>query len=264
MDFSQAQTAILNLLGRVSPGVLPKLMHWVKNSSDIEKLTPSNADVLLHGIADDLRGFLPVEAMVGSENQAMENLHKLPKPTLHVDAFLYNDDTIDLLCDEGKMSRNYCLSCGSRKTAPIDFLSHSFSIVELKYLFQHVLPDLSEKTLVDVGSRLGAVLYAVYHSDICSQQSLLHHADVVVLNNVFEYFLDTEEQIRTWIFLRENIMKKECLLVTVPSLKESLHKLQINLQLNQWVEEIELDPDIFLGSETDRESLSDIHLYRVL
>ncbi|XP_063803956.1 uncharacterized protein LOC134980882 isoform X2 [Pseudophryne corroboree] len=276
-------------------------LNFFSNLGDIEKLTPSNADVLLHGIADDLRGFLPVEAMVGSENQAMENLHKLPKPTLHVDAFLYNDDTIDLLCDEGKMSRNYCLSCGSRKTAPIDFLSHSFSIVELKYLFQHVLPDLSEKTLVDVGSRLGAVLYAgyvyssarqlkgveinadlcnlqdniikkyqftdriqVYHSDICSQQSLLHHADVVVLNNVFEYFLDTEEQIRTWIFLRENIMKKECLLVTVPSLKESLHKLQINLQLNQWVEEIELDPDIFLGSETDRESLSDIHLYRVL
>ncbi|XP_075048771.1 uncharacterized protein LOC142108797 [Mixophyes fleayi] len=301
MDLLQAQNAILSLLGQVSPGVLHKVIHWVKNSSEIEELTTSNADVLLHGIADDLRSCLPVEAMVGSENQAVENIQRLLRPTLHVDAFLYNDDTIDLLCDEGKMSRNYCLSCGSRETASMDFLSHSFSIVELKFLFQYVLPDLSEKILVDVGSRLGAVLYAgyvyssarklkgveinaelcnlqekiiqkyqftdriqVYHSDICSQLSLLRHADVVVLNNVFEFFLDKEEQIRAWIFMNENIRKKECLIVTVPSLKESFNKLQINIQLDQWVEEIELDPDIFLGSETDQEALSEIHLYRVL
>lgn len=42
-----------------------------------------------------------------------------------------------------------------------DFISHSFSMTELRFLFQHVLPDLSGRTLVDVGSRLGAVLYGV-------------------------------------------------------------------------------------------------------
>lgn len=47
-----------------------------------------------------------------------------------------------------------------------DFISHSFSLVELKFLFQKMLPDLSGKTLVDVGSRLGAVLYAVKQSCI--------------------------------------------------------------------------------------------------
>ncbi|XP_044128099.1 uncharacterized protein LOC122921872 [Bufo gargarizans] len=301
MDLAEAQGAIFSLLGQVSPGVLPKVIQWLKTSSEIEELTTSNADVLLHNIADDLRNCLPVEAMVISEKQAQENIQRLQKPTLHVDAFLYNDEAIDSLCEEGKMSRNYCTSCGSTKTAPLDFLSHSFSILELKFLFQHALPDLSGKTLLDVGSRLGAVLYAGYvyssasklqgieinaefcelqekiitkyhfsdriqvnHSDICSQKTLLHQADVVVLNNVFEYFLSKEEQIKAWIFMYENLRKKGCLVVTVPSLKESFSKLQINMQLSQWLEEIELDTDIFLGPETDQEALSDIHLYRVL
>ncbi|KAM4014504.1 uncharacterized protein ACNLHF_004236 isoform 2-T2 [Anomaloglossus baeobatrachus] len=279
-----------------------RLLRIVKaNLGEIEDLLTNNSDVLLHNIADDLRNCLPVEAMMISEKQVMEEIQSLQRPTLHVDAFLYDDDTIDSLCEEGKMSRNYCVSCGSTKTAPLDFLSHSFSIVELRFLFHHVLPDLSEKTVLDVGSRLGAVLYAgyiyssasklegveinaefcelqekiinkyhfsdriqVHHSDICGQRSLLHRADVVVLNNVFQYFMNKEEQIKAWKFIYENMKKKGSLLVTVPSLKESLTKLQINLQLGQWVEEIELDTEVFLGAGTDQEALSDIHLYKVL
>lgn len=41
------------------------------------------------------------------------------------------------------------------------FISHSFSLMELKFIYHHVLPDLSGKVLVDVGSRLGTVLYGV-------------------------------------------------------------------------------------------------------
>lgn len=199
------------------------------------------------------------------------------------------------------MSRNYCMSCGSRKTAPLDFISHSFSLVELKFLFQKMLPDLSGKTLVDVGSRLGAVLYAgcvyssasklqgveinaefcqlqekiikkydftariqVYHSDICCQPSLLHYADVVVLHNVFEYFLDKEKQIKAWTIVMENVRKTGSLVVAVPSLEESLDKLQMNIQLDKWVEKVKLNPDIYTGSETDEETIRQIHLYRVL
>ncbi|XP_018422551.1 PREDICTED: uncharacterized protein LOC108795757 [Nanorana parkeri] len=301
MDLHQAQRAVVNLLAQVSPGILPRVIQWMRHSSDIEDLLRSNADVLLNCIADDLRSSLPLEAMVGSENQVIDIIQSLQRPTLHVDAFLYDDDTVDALCEEGKMSRNYCMSCGSRKTAPIDFISHSFSVVDLKFLFQQMLPDLSGKTLVDVGSRLGAVLYAgyvyssarklegveinmefchlqekiikkydfadriqVYHSDICCQPSLLHHADVVVLHNVFEYFLDKEEQIKAWIFIMENLRKTGSLIVTVPSLEESLDKLQMNIQLDKWVEKVKLNPDIYLGSETDEETISQFHLYRVL
>ncbi|XP_069588263.1 uncharacterized protein [Ranitomeya imitator] len=238
--------------------------------------------------------------MVISEKEVMDEIQRLQRPTLHVDAFLYDDDAVDSLCEDGKMSRNYCMSCGSTKTAPLDFLSHSFSILELRFIFHHVLPDLSGKIVLDVGSRLGAVLYAgyiysfasklqgveinaefcelqekiinkynfsdriqVHHSDICSQKTLLHQADVVVLNNVFEYFLNKEEQIKAWIFMYENVRKKGCLVVTVPGLKESFTRLQMNLQLDQWVQEIEVDTNLFVGPDTDQEALSDIHLYKV-
>lgn len=49
----------------------------------------------------------------------------------------------------------------SSSSSLADFISHSFSISELQFLFENVLPDLSGRMLVDVGSRLGAVLYAV-------------------------------------------------------------------------------------------------------
>ncbi|KAL8169245.1 UNVERIFIED_CONTAM: hypothetical protein K2H54_041536 [Gekko kuhli] len=103
--------------------------------------------------------------------------------------------------------------------------------MELKFLYHHVLPDLTGKVVVDVGSRLGAVLFGGYfyssasqiygveinadfchmqevivakyqlderikvlNADIRTQASLLQNADAVVMNNVFEYFLDKEEQ----------------------------------------------------------------------
>jgi hypothetical protein len=38
---------------------------------------------------------------------------------VHVDAFLYDDELYDELCDEGKLSRNYCVDCGSRNIRPL-------------------------------------------------------------------------------------------------------------------------------------------------
>ncbi|XP_029454811.1 uncharacterized protein LOC115090178 isoform X4 [Rhinatrema bivittatum] len=224
-----------------------------------------------------------------------------PVPTIHVDAFLYCDDFVDTLCEEGKMSRHYCATCGSHQIAPLEFLSHSFSRVELKFLYQHVLPDLTGKILIDTGSRLGAVLFGGYlyssaaqlqgveinaefcrlqemilrkyhfadriqviHADVCTQASLLQAADVIVLNNVFEYFLEETEQSRAWIYISNNVRKKGTFLVTVPSLEESLHSLQTGIDLSQWVKEVQLDYNVYIGKETDEESLSHIHLYQVL
>lgn len=39
------------------------------------------------------------------------------------------------------------------------FITHSASVPQLKYIFQYLLPDLRGKTIIDVGSRTGAVLY---------------------------------------------------------------------------------------------------------
>lgn len=55
---------------------------------------------------------------------------------IHVDAFLYDDDFVDSLCEEGKMSRSYCTECGSYKTASLGKCSfgntkNKFSLSEL-------------------------------------------------------------------------------------------------------------------------------------
>ncbi|XP_021258051.1 uncharacterized protein LOC110401357 isoform X3 [Numida meleagris] len=272
-----------------------------KAMCDFDEFVVTNNDVILKNIAEDLRNHLPIEAMFNSEHLAIQKVHQHPLPMVHVDAFLYDDDFVDTLCEEGRMSRNYCTECGSYKTASLEFISHSFSLMELKFLYQHVLPDLTGKVVVDVGSRLGAVLFAGYlyssasqlygvemnadfcqlqemtitkyqftdrikvvHADIRTQASLLQKADVVVMNNVFEYFLDRLEQARAWEFIACNVKKRGSLLVTVPSLKESLSKLQMDIQLSQWLEEVQLNYDVCLEKDVDREVLEQIHLYRIL
>ncbi|KAJ8341734.1 hypothetical protein SKAU_G00340250 [Synaphobranchus kaupii] len=276
----------------------------MKNSEEFDDSFMDNEKVVLQSIAEDLRTCLPVEAMLPSESLAVEKAQQNCKPTVHVDAFLYDEEAVDLLCEEGKMSRDYCLLCGSHRTAPLGFISHSFSALELRFLFQNVLPDLSGKMLVDVGSRLGAVLYGgclyssaaqlvgveisaefaklqrmvmekydftdriqVIHADICTQTSLLQNADVVVMNNVFEYFLESSEQMRAWHCISQNVRKKGALLVTVPSVQEALAALQGKngvINIHEWLEELPLDYDVYLGKDTDPESFKQIHLYRVL
>ncbi|XP_015720478.1 uncharacterized protein LOC107315039 isoform X2 [Coturnix japonica] len=255
-------------------------------SSDFDEFVVTNNDVVLKNIAEDLRNHLPIEAMFNSEHLAIQKIHQHPLPMVHVDAFLYDDDIVDTMCEEGRMSRNYCTECGSYKTASLEFISHSFSLMELKFLYQHVLPDLTGKGyLYSSASQLyGVEMNAdfcqlqemtitkyqftdrikVVHADICTQASLLQNADVIVMNNVFEYFLDRLEQARAWEFIACNVKKRGSLLVTVPSLKESLSKLQTDIQLSQWVEELQLNYDVYVEKDVDREALEQIHLYRIL
>lgn len=82
--------------------------------------------------------------------------------TEHVDAFLYDESELDDLVAEGKLSRHYHAGNAPRDVRPLNFISHSFSVEQLRFIFsERVLGDqLKNKTVVDVGSRLGAVLYA--------------------------------------------------------------------------------------------------------
>lgn len=105
----------------------------------------------------------------------------------------------------------------------------------------------------------------VLHADICTQGPLLQSADVIVMNNVFEYFLTEAEQASAWDFIIHNVRKQGSLLVTVPSLQDSLLGLKkTDVQLSCWVEEIPLSLDVCQQSETDRDALEQIHLYKVL
>ncbi|KAM8834192.1 uncharacterized protein ACB058_017836 isoform 3-T3 [Synchiropus picturatus] len=286
MNYGEAKLQLQQLLGRVSPAELPKLLDWVRTSDELDDLVTDNGKVILQSIADDLRAHLPLDAMLPSEAGARAQMQRRPRPTVHVDAFLYDDEQVDLLCDGGKMSRSYCLRCGSNETAPLDFISHSFSVAELRFLFQSVLPDLSGRTLVDVGSRLGAVLYGFGlhpggtgdQRGVCpsaegsgrqipdgrqSPGALLQEAHVLVMNNVFEYFLEPAEQVRCWRFIMERFRRTGSLLLTVPSLQESLAQVQEALPPD-WVEELPLDHGVYMAHEADASALKEIHLYRVL
>ncbi|XP_034051194.1 uncharacterized protein zgc:109986 [Thalassophryne amazonica] len=300
MEFNEAKSELKQLLRRVAPCELHKLMDWIRNSDELEDLLEDNSRVMLQSIADHLRALLPLEATLPTETTANLKMQQRSRPTVHVDGFLYDDEQVDSLCEAGAMSRSYCLNCGSYRTAPLDFISHSFSISELQFLFQNVLPDLTGRRLLDVGSRLGAVLYGGYvyssasqllglevseefvrlqnsvvekyrlydrvqvlHADVCTQAVLLQNTDVLVMNNVFEYFLEPSEQIKAWRFIMQEFRKKGALLVTVPSLQESLSALKEALQPG-WVEELPVDYDVNLRRDMDLEALRQIHLYRIM
>ncbi|KAK7152660.1 hypothetical protein R3I93_010774 [Phoxinus phoxinus] len=306
MNFNDAKNAILQVFSKTERQHLPKLLEWLKTSGDLDDFLMDNQSVILQSIAEDLRTCLPLEAMSPSETMAIQKTQQKPHPTVHVDAFLYDEETVDSLCEEGKMSRNYCLNCGSHRTAPLEFISHSFSIPELQFLFRNVLPDLTGKLVVDVGSRLGAVLFGGYlysaasqlmgveissefvklqtmavqkygfsdriqviHADIRSQAALVQNTDVLIMNNVFEFFMEPSDQMQAWLFINKNFRKKGALLVTVPGIQEALTLLQDavfleTLALNQWIEEVQLDYTVYLKNDTDPDSLKQIHLYIVL
>ena len=52
-----------------------------------------------------------------------QNSDCYPSRTVHIDSFLYSDEDVNQLCDEGKLSRFYCMECGSHNTRPLSKLS---------------------------------------------------------------------------------------------------------------------------------------------
>ncbi|KAF9156098.1 hypothetical protein BG015_007275 [Linnemannia schmuckeri] len=220
----------------------------------------------LNKIIQDLRERLPVNAEAPSEQITIPSSDEFAGYTkdnvVHVDGFLYTEDDVDELCDEGKLSRNYCQKCGSKDTKPLNFISHSASVVQLQFLFQVLLKGerSQDKVILDVGSRLGAVLYAghlfteakkligvemndyfcklqtemirkhrlqdrieIVHDNLLNRANLLEQADIVIMNNVFQFFSPVDVQQQLWKFLHTHLKsRKGALLITIPSLQEQL------------------------------------------
>ncbi|MCL4135501.1 UNVERIFIED_CONTAM: hypothetical protein GTU68_009163 [Idotea baltica] len=265
----------------------------------------SGSDGKLRKIADDLREIVPLNAIFPSEQITFptvgENADCDPSHTLHVDAFLYDEDMVDELCDTGELARNYCVDCSSHNTQPITYISHSISRERLAYIFRALLPPIPEEaTLVDVGSRLGGVLYGAYvytkckriigvelNTDLCQvqqtivnkhqfqdrvqviagdvqeQREVIQAADILILNNVFEFFISPAAQARIWCFLRANT-KKGSLLVTIPSMEDAFHYLEVGFRLDEWVRELPPhNPHITAPFDFQTET-SEVKLYQVL
>ncbi|KAG0176896.1 hypothetical protein DFQ29_005487 [Apophysomyces sp. BC1021] len=257
-------------------------------------------------IIKDLRTRVPISAEAPGEKtmipQSKEFAEYNEKNTVHVDGFLFSEEDVDELCDDGKLSRNYCLECESRKVAPLT------SVLQLQFLYQVVLAEKTNgKVIVDVGSRLGAVLYSGYlftkaskligveinewfsrlQQDMVSKykmsdrvqivckdiqqvpELISKEADVLIMNNVFQFFNELPTQQQIWKFIRaETIKRPGLLLVTLPSLQEQLKEAGLSQKLMRgWVKEIKLN---YEGgwfqdqlNEDELDEIRQVHLYKV-
>lgn len=317
MDIQQSVIEFQRLISSVQPNSVIGFLNWVKENLDdilenVSKEKKQNDDIILDSIREDLRQSLPVNAMSPSESMVVPsfgaNKDCTPDTTVHVDAFLYDEDAIDDLCDKGLMSRNYCVSCGSKMVKPLTFITHSASVKQIQYIYQYLLPDLRGKTVLDVGSRTGAVLYGAYvyseasniigveidanfcqlqnniiqkygfndriqvfHKNVMECQELLHQSDVIILNNVFEFFMEQQLQQSIWNFLYQTIQKKNTIIITVPSIEESIKHLQTNININSWLKLEDLNEvrskanlTYYESSDSEDSDLDSIYMYHVL
>lgn len=113
---------------------------------------------LMHRMRNDISGLAPDESTIYPYNS---DFSKGPERTKTVDAFFIDDDELDHMVQQGIVQKYICSDCGSKSIEEIDIISHSFSRDELDDMFRLIPGDLSHQTLVDIGSRLGVVLYKV-------------------------------------------------------------------------------------------------------
>ncbi|XP_060557407.1 uncharacterized protein LOC132717851 [Ruditapes philippinarum] len=313
MQFEEATNQFQTLLSSIRQSDIEKFLVWSKQTINgvLDDLSEGdNADVVINSIREGIRQSLPLEGMTETEHIVKPthgpNADCNPATTVHVDAFLYDEDTIDEMVEEGTMSRNYCVNCLSKQVKPLTFITHSASLPQIKFMFQYLLEDLRNKTVLDVGSRTGAVLYGAYlyseassvigveldptfcqlqnniiqqydmadrikivHSDIMQQAELLQTSDVVILNNVFEFFMDANQQLKLWKSMSDNIRKKDTIIITIPGIEESLSRIQAPIDLGSWIRPIDISQlkeqaVLKYFKDIEDSDLDDIHMYQVL
>ncbi|KAK6187731.1 hypothetical protein SNE40_005690 [Patella caerulea] len=299
MDLNQAKKSfehILNIISKESrTDFLMWLTDYLQNSEKTDGLSTesANEDMILESIRDEIQEKLPVTATSNTETilvpEVGPNADCDPNITVHVDAFLYDEKGIDHLVDQGKLNRNFCTKCGSQDVQPLNYISHSTSIKQIKYIFQYLVPDLSNKNILDVGSRTGGVLYGAYlysssrkitgveidssfcelqkqiiekynmsdriqviEDDIFNQGQLASESDVIVFHNVFDFFLPISEQERMWRFVRNTFRRKGTIIISIPSLEAMVSHLQTDIDLDKWVTCLN-DPDLL--------NSGNVHLY---
>uniref|UniRef100_A0A915AHH1 Methyltransferase type 11 domain-containing protein n=1 Tax=Parascaris univalens TaxID=6257 RepID=A0A915AHH1_PARUN len=305
LSIEEAEQQFIQLLDRIEPRKVAAFLDWIIDSfavvdsaqarrkgyastggSDLPLWMSTEivqADAILRKIALEMRSELPVTAVLDSEvkywpSSGLDSDCN-PETTVHVDSFLYEEDDVDDLVDEGRLCRNYCTKCGSREIKPLTFISHSLSVDQLRYMFTALVPlseAMSGRLIVDVGSRLGAVLYASYlygggrvsavgieinkefcilqrktiednamdhrikviNDDVRNQGEILASADVVVLNNVFCFFLPPQEQVSCWNFLYANI-RGGAVIISNPTLEAVTEHLELPFSLSDWVTKVD-------------------------
>nr|XP_026493999.1 uncharacterized protein LOC113399147 [Vanessa tameamea] len=304
---TSAKCRILEILSDLDGTDLASIEKWICSQSykkDLKtKKELQNSQKFLKKIGESLKKLVPFEAEMSTEtivppavgDQADCNKHN----TYHIDEFLYDEDQVEVLVNKGKVKRNFCLDCNSRNIEKLTFISHSMSRQALQYIFNVLLPnDLESKELMDVGSRLGAVLYGAYyfsnvskivgveinkeccevqkriinqysmdvnrikiiHSDVMDITDIVECTDIFIIN-VLDFFVDVEKHKKMWYFFRKHI-KQGSYLVTNRSMAETLNGLNIFEEFMDWLticKPYQLENEIFF----DVEDCSELYLYTI-
>ncbi|KAG6799929.1 hypothetical protein HZU73_04737 [Apis mellifera caucasica] len=222
----------------------------------------------------DIKNRIPFDGIFPSEHIVPpiigENSDCDNKSTKHIDAFLYDDEEVDELIEKGELNNLYCSDCGSTNVKQYNIISHSMSVSDMLYIF-HILPCLKEKIILDIGSRLGAVLYGAHiftsakkiigvemNKELCSLQcdivnkynmndrieivnkriemcpDIIQKSDIIIMNNPFEFYVSELEHTKIWKFLKTNI-QSGTILITKPSIEITFKYLKTEIILDKWV-----------------------------
>ncbi|GAB6023151.1 hypothetical protein CHUAL_007231 [Chamberlinius hualienensis] len=314
MDMRQAQNQFQQIFDNLRRRHKEEFLHWIFETvgrTAFESLAErmQQADQRLSEIVSELREVLPLSGILDSETIHIPKTGVVApifsnhaefdhKHTVPVDAFLYDDFMLDQLCEEGKLKRNYCKDCNSTNTSPLTFISHSMSKRRLQFLFMSLLPDLQGKTVLDIGSRLGTVLYGAYNygnarriigiemnSDFCDLQrrmidkysmadriqvvcddirnrpDLIQEADVIIAHSVVDFFLPQEDHLNFWKFLYENSKQSGKFLITTPSIDRALSNFQAGIDICSWVTPVHNPQLMELEAQNDPD-FAELKLYR--
>ncbi|XP_052742167.1 uncharacterized protein LOC112048168 [Bicyclus anynana] len=302
-----AKSQILDIFSELDDIELKSIEEWICSLSykkDLEKKKHLiNSAKLLKKIGDSLIKIVPFEAEMPTENIRPSNVGDLADcqqhNTCHVDEFLYDEKQVTEMVMKGKLKKQYCLDCNSRNIEDLTVISHSMSSQTLQCIFKVVLPeDLEGKQVLDIGSRLGSVLYGAYHlsnaskivgieinkewcevqekiiakysmdsdrisvinSDILERPDIVQCSDIIILN-VLDFFVDEEKQRDIWYFFKKHF-KKGSYLVLNRAVNETLGCLGIYEGLINWLsicKPNQMENEILF----DPEVCSEIYLYSI-
>ena len=104
----------------------------------------------------------------------------------------------------------------------------------------------------------------VINAELSTKTEILRQTDVLILNNVFDWFAPIDIQVQLWQSIRKNV-KPGSLIVTIPSLHEALRILpnNANIDLESWVQACAPFRPERISKNLLNEKLESIFLYSV-
>uniref|UniRef100_A0AC35U9K1 DOT1 domain-containing protein n=1 Tax=Rhabditophanes sp. KR3021 TaxID=114890 RepID=A0AC35U9K1_9BILA len=176
MNIEKAKAQFEKIVKSLPPIDKMLFAEHIKNCVDLTEKESEGCDVrvmqrnpkdLLQIFSNELRKIVPSEGIFESENihfnTSGPDSDCIPFSTIHVDAFLYDDDMMDDMVENDEIRTYYCKNCKSDNVEKKTVISHSLSVLQLEYIFEYLLHAhclIKDMSLLDLGSRMGGILYA--------------------------------------------------------------------------------------------------------